>query len=363
MADLGWMNALEGKTKEIASTVYQGNLSDEEIALKYDSTVPYVQKIKSIMRKHGFAIPRYRSQVKDEYAKDDASNKAALRQSENLLVDRLTREDLRNIYADFKTGMSLQDVAVKHGLLPDLMRQLWRGWLQMVGRDNVVQLCDRYGPEGITQFNAIGLFLEIHKLTPESLVNRLDKIGDLEVRSNELEGMIDTRQNELPNLVQGIEELKDTKATIQTDVVKTTERVDANRQELSSIERRVEALRATEQWTQQHLDELLTGGRDFVYRIGEQVASDVLMNDRLLREKAVNELLNSISQSAPDTLVLLESIARGIKPNISFAEYTRKYQPLVEEARNAVQKRFHEKLLQEVSLHSMVSLNDKNRTT
>src|SRR5919205_3275464 len=102
------LKALNGKQGEIARALYAGNLSDEEIASQNKSTAQYVQNIKSLMRKHGFDLPKYRS----PFHSRSNGFKGALHENEMILVDRISREDTKIIYTLLQKGTQLTQVAV-----------------------------------------------------------------------------------------------------------------------------------------------------------------------------------------------------------------------------------------------------------
>lgn len=356
MPDLTWFNHLEGKTREIAHAIYQSNLTDYEIAAKYESTVQYVQKTKSVMRNHGFEIPRHQSKAKVMGNGSSEAVKDALRQTDSTMINRVSREDLKNIYADFKQGMSPEDVAMKHGLLPDLTIQLWKGWQQITGRGGIARLCHLYGSKGVVEFHKIGEYLGHHKLSPKGLVELLDSIGSLQAYNSELQSDVKSLEDERNLVCEEVAEIKSSRALIQTELDQTKEEAKTAERELISTTERVYKLRESQDQNQRSLDYLIRAGREYVYGIGVEVANDVLVNDQALRERAVKDFLSAIASNPPTAMQILDAIAKGVRPNISVEEFRQKFEPLAEEGRKRLLEKFMPKLYDKVSEDSKVRI-------
>jgi hypothetical protein len=352
MPDLEWMNSLEGKTKDIILALYQTNLTDSEIASKNESTPGYVRKLRSRMRRHGFIFEKS-SQVKPKSDQDGSAAAEIIKQTEKMLTDLLTREDFRKILADFKAGMALPDIAVKHGMPPNLLLVIWKGWMQIMGRNRLVKLCDLYGDNGVIQFHKIGEYLDLHNQSPKQLVDLLHSIGNLQQYHSELEIETSTLQEKQNIANDELDGVNRSKQEAQAQLDEILRQIEISQKELFTAQTSVKNLKDTEMGTRQSINELLSAGHDYVYDIGTEIANSVLVNDRPLREKAAGDLLDALAKPERAGIVL-EAIAMGVKANLSLQDFVEKYEPLLPEYHKRIHGRITSKLWEEVARKSQL---------
>lgn len=209
--DEKWLAGLIGKTRNVALQLLKGE-DDESIAKQNVTSLGYVQKIKSRLRKQGFEIPPGRKNKLDDTLSSNVirSNNAGV----VLPPDGITAEVANKVYFDLRANVSNEQICLKYQLRAlQLMALRWE-WERMIGCEALAKLERRYCDQG-PSLEELLEFMESQKKTPTSLIASFGNIEDLEKREADLSDKVEDKMNEFASFTDDNERLEAQNRTLR----------------------------------------------------------------------------------------------------------------------------------------------------
>jgi predicted nucleic acid-binding Zn-ribbon protein len=125
------------------------------------------------------------------------------------------------------------------------------------------------------------------------MADRLYSIGSLEKYQFELETTIGGQEEKLGISKDELDGINQDKKQAPMEFDEISENIELSKKELIGLRLRVKNLQDTKRRTADSINKLLNDGHNFASDVAVNVANEFTINDRELREKAVEDVLDT----------------------------------------------------------------------